>query len=122
MVRSGKPLKILVLEDDALVLLGMEICLSEVGHEVVLARSVTDALASLETTSIDVASLDLSMDGQSLEVAERLLQNNIPFVFCSGDYPPDQPRFRNVPLVGKPFSETELVAALETAAGVCREP
>lgn len=107
--------RVLVVEDEALILLDIEQTLREAGVEQVFtASSSQEALAIMAMTPLDVAVLDLRLGrgDRSDEVARRLRQNNVPFVFLSGSGEVVD-GFDDAPLVNKPFSSEQLVAALE---------
>ena len=109
--------RMLVLEDEALILLDLEQTLMEAGVETVLAAATNDdALAIVDGAALDAAILDLNLGrgGWSYDVARRLQQKGIPFVFSSGT---DQVAagFEGVPLVVKPFSSDQVVNTLRDA-------
>ncbi|WP_438745165.1 hypothetical protein [Bradyrhizobium sp. U531] len=65
--------------------------------------------------SFDVAILDVQLlDGSSRPLAELLAARNIPFTFASGYGPEGIPeRFRNRPVLQKPFEAEELRRCIE---------
>ena len=106
--------RILVVEDEALILLDVEQTLAEAGAETVLSAVTTDdALAIIEAATLDAAVLDLHLgrDGWTYEIARRLQQKGVPFVFSSGSVEAAD-GFQDVPLVTKPFSADQLIGAL----------
>ena len=84
----GRPLRILVAEDDALIAFDLVDALEMFGC--VAAGPVATVKAALEhaedpTNAIDGALLDLDLRGQrSYPVAAALMRRNIPFAFTSG--------------------------------------
>jgi CheY-like chemotaxis protein len=107
--------RILVVEDEALILLDIEQTLREAGVEQVFtATGSKDALAIIEATPLDAAVLDLRLGqgGSSDEIARWLQQKDVPFVFLSGSVGVVD-GFADTPLVSKPFSSDQLIAALE---------
>jgi len=105
---------VLVVEDEALILLDIEQTLAEADvGQVVAATNVEDALAAIAVRSIDAAVLDLHLgrSGWSYEVAKRLTESGVPFIFSSGTVDVAE-GYRDVPLLMKPFSADQLVAAL----------
>ena len=111
---------ILVVEDEALILLDLEQTLAEAGVETVLAAStVADALKMVDMAQPDAAIVDLHLgrDGWSYDVARRLKEKGVPFVFSSGTVEVAE-GFHDVPLVLKPFASARLI---ETLAAACSE-
>ena len=112
--------RILVVEDEALILLDLEQTLAEAGVETVLAAStVADALKMVDMAQPDAAIVDLHLgrDGWSYDVARRLKEKGVPFVFSSGTVEVAE-GFHDVPLVLKPFASDRLI---ETLAAACSE-
>lgn len=99
-------LRVLVVEDEALVGMLLEDMLSDIGcaHVEVLSR-FSDGLLAAETGTFDLAVLDVNLDGvPSFPIAERLMARNIPLVFATGYGAGGMdPRFLNIPTLQKPF-------------------
>ncbi len=74
------------------------------------AARVGKALAMLDAEAIDMAVLDISLDGQrSYPVADALGARDVPFVFLTGYGRDSLPSgYRTCPLLQKPFRQTEL--------------
>ena len=105
---------ILIVEDEALILLDLQQTLEDSGATgVVTATSIEEALAAIEARKPDCAVLDLHLgrSGWSYPVAHRLKELGVPFVFSSGTVEVTD-GFHDVPLVMKPFSSDQLLAAL----------
>ncbi|SOD93409.1 response regulator [Caenispirillum bisanense] len=79
-------LRILVAEDEMLVLMEIEDMLGELGCVVVArASTVAAALAMADDTALDGALLDMNLRRESiLPVAEKLMARNVPFFFITG--------------------------------------
>lgn len=79
-------LRVLVVEDDALLALALEINLAELGCEIVgMASSLRDALPLAREAAIDGAILDVNLAGEKVyPVADALAARNIPFLFATG--------------------------------------
>ncbi|MFA5966458.1 MAG: response regulator [Sphingomonas sp.] len=79
------PLHILIVEDEAIIALGLELAALDCGA--VVAGSVGSAAAAmdlLDTMRIDAAILDANLaDGEASPVAERLIAQSTPFIFHS---------------------------------------
>jgi len=107
----------LVVEDEALILLDLEQTLADFGVETVLCAATNDdALAIVDTADLDAAILDLNLGrgGWSYDVAHRLKKKGVPLVFSSGGNEIAD-GFHDVPLVLKPFSTEQLVNTLRQA-------
>lgn len=78
--------KILIVEDEAIIALDLSMQLEDEGYECLgPARSPGEALDILEKTQPDFAVLDVNLDGTtSVEVARRLKEMDLPFVYVSG--------------------------------------
>ena len=112
-------MRVLVMEDEFLIALEVEqLCRDNGAAEVVIVSNL-DALGpdpfALEP---HVAVLDLLLEGRTTTgVANQLLERDIPFVFATG-YTKDEAMlegFEGIPLVGKPFSGSDLLNALSDA-------
>ncbi len=105
--------RVLAVEDEGIILMDLEGTLLEARvQEVVGAASTQEAIVALETTQFDAAVLDLHIGNSwSHEVARRLRALRIPFIFTSGSAEAVED-FREVPLITKPFSADQLLAAL----------
>jgi CheY-like chemotaxis protein len=106
-------LRILVVEDEALVAMALEDMLDELGCVVVdvagtVSRGV--AIAGDAGLPLDVAILDVNLGGEKVyPVAERLTERGVPFVFCTGyGLSGISPSFAHVPTIAKPYSQRQL--------------
>jgi len=110
-------LRVLVLEDEAVISLVIAEELFSYGYEVAgpFGRAA-EALAWLKQNSVDLAILDYELkDGSCLPVAEELHHRRIPFMVFSAGLPPAKHRavFERVPWVGKPASIETLLDGLD---------
>lgn len=124
---SGK--RILVVEDEMLVVMALEDMLADLGcTEVRRAANVQQAMALMDNQAFDLATLDLNLDGaNSYAVAQALTDRGVPFAFSTGygrlgvrdDY-------AGPPVLNKPFSRGQLLAIvkvlLATPAGPSSRP
>lgn len=81
-------MKILVVEDEALLALELASELESVGHEIAgQAMSLKEAVAIIEETPLDLAFVDLHLaDGfTGIAIGDRLSARGIPFVFVTGN-------------------------------------
>ncbi len=111
-------LRILAVDDDALVLLNTVMMLEENGHTVKTAYSGAEALEALKAEEFDLLMTDQGMPGMSgLELidAARALHPTLPVVIVTGyaELPPDAPR--EVPRLAKPFPEDKLLGVVAQA-------
>jgi DNA-binding NtrC family response regulator len=104
-----------LVEDEMIVAWLLEDMLTDLGCAVVgPAASVDQALAMIDAEAIDVAVLDVNLNGQvSYPVADALAARDVPFVFSTG-YHKDRllERYRTFPALQKPFHLSELTDML----------
>jgi two-component SAPR family response regulator len=113
-------MKVLVVEDDALVGLDLAEILCDLGHEVIGPfASVAAALVHCEVGRIDLGLLDFNLGGEtSASVADTLTSRGLPFAFVTGYRCESLPeRFRETPVVSKPVSSPALVRVIDKIAG-----
>ena len=113
-------LKVLVVEDEALVSMLLEDMLSDLGCEIVgPVMRLGEALAMAEDESqvIDVAVLDVNLAGErSFSVAEALEKRGCLFVLATGyDDAGIDERWRARPMLRKPFLSHQLEQVLHEA-------
>jgi CheY-like chemotaxis protein len=112
--------KVLVVEDEMMIAMLIEDMLDEFGCVLVgPATTVPRALELIGKESIDIAILDLNLDGQdTYAIADALQQKKIPFIFATG-YGSTVLRKKhgNRPILQKPFQQTDLEMALAEALG-----
>ena len=106
---------ILLVEDDYFIAYAMQCGLEDAGAWVVgPAACVRDALALLDSESVDGAALDVSLDDEKVfPVAEALTARDIPFIFTTGYSASDLPEaWRHVPRHEKPVDAATVTRAL----------
>lgn len=107
--------RILVVEDEFLIALDISGVLEQAGLTVVgPAANVGDALEVIAREVVDGALLDAHLAGEpASRIADALIARRIPFAFVSGYGREQLPAaHRNVPLVKKPFTGKDLLAAV----------
>ncbi len=124
---SLKGLRILIVEDDALVAMNLQEFVEGLGCTVVGPTGrLSEALPMLDTEEIDGAMLDINLHGEMVyPLAERLAERQIPMLFCSGyAFTSAVPqRFAHYPQIAKPCAEhTVKRAMLETFGHAHRPP
>ncbi|HUU66252.1 MAG TPA: response regulator [Methyloceanibacter sp.] len=106
---------ILVVEDEFLIALDIVAALEQGGIAVVgPASTVGEALTTIESGPLRGALLDAHLAGEPAgRIADALAARGIPFAFVSG-YGRESlpPAHREAPLVRKPFTDQELLAAI----------
>ncbi len=118
-------LRVLAVEDDALIRMNTVDMLEELQHEVLEANSGAEALAILEKEKVDILLTDLGLPGMSGEelgarVRERWPQ--VAIVFATGrDKAPDLPGPSTATLLRKPFRVEDLRQALARVSKQSRQ-
>jgi CheY-like chemotaxis protein len=114
-----KGLRILVAEDEALILMEIENILLDHECEIVgPVATVEAALTVIRQSALDGALLDMSLHGERITpAAEELVARGVPFVLCTGygREPCDEAAIRDAPRLTKPFSRESLRAAMNEA-------
>jgi PAS domain S-box-containing protein len=106
--------RVLVVEDEALVGIMIQECMTELGFQIVgPVCTASDALAAAKDGDFDAAILDINLgDGMVYQVAEILARRHVPFVFVTGyDADSVDSRFRGIPVLQKPV-EREMLQRL----------
>ena len=110
--------KVLVVEDEMMIAMLIEDMLDEFGCELVgPATNVPRALELIGKEIVDVAVLDLNLDGKdTYAIADALRQNNVPFIFATGYGSTGmRPEYGDRPVLQKPFQAKDLETALAEA-------
>jgi CheY-like chemotaxis protein len=110
--------RVLVIEDESLVMMLLEDSLVEAGCEIAgRASRSQEAMDKASSLSFDVAILDVNLNGkQTLDIADHLERRGIPFVFATGYGAANLlARFKGVPILQKPFQQHDLEGALRAA-------
>ena len=105
---SGR--RVLVVEDEMLILMMIEDSLADLGCEAVTsAATVSEAIALINTQNFDAAMLDMNLNGEkSFAVADALHAQRVPFVFSTGNFSLWD-GYRDQAVIRKPFSNEDLV-------------
>jgi CheY-like chemotaxis protein len=109
--------RILVVEDEPFIAMGLEQLLPRLGYEVVsVASHLRDAVTKAEAGGFDLAVLDVNLAGElSYRVADILLAKGVPFIFCTAYADVAFGRYVHVPVLQKPFDKKALSRAIEDA-------
>ena len=112
-------LRILVAEDEMLILMELEDMLEDLGCEVVgRASTVAAACAAIDTNALDGALLDINLRRESiLPAAEMLRAQGVPFVLVTGyaGRLAETSILQDAPRLTKPFTQQALSAAMADA-------
>lgn len=112
-------LRVLVIEDEALISMLIADVLTDAGASVVdVAARVDEARASALSADIELAVIDMNLGGESgTPVAKILAERKIPFLIVSGygaRLPDGTPP---APVLSKPFETDALIKAVARIAG-----
>ena len=110
---SGR--RVLVVEDEMLVLIMIEDMLADLGcKSVVSAATIDKALTLINAQAFDIALLDMNLNGNdSHPVAEALCARGVPFVYSTGNTgQSSRDGYSDRPVLKKPFKYDELAAIL----------
>jgi CheY-like chemotaxis protein len=111
---SGR--RVLVVEDEMMILMIIEDMLADLGCESVTAAATVDqALALIDSQVFDAAMLDMNLNGnKGHDVADALAARGVPFVFSTGYSNLDmRDGYRDRPVLKKPFPYEDLVEVLK---------
>lgn len=113
---TGK--RVLVVEDEPIVAMVAEDLLETLGaHVVGVACHITDAVALASSADIDLALLDVNLNGERSDaVADVLRARSIPFVFATGYGTSGVDATFAAPVVEKPYVLRDIEAALSAIA------
>lgn len=106
--------RILVIEDEPLVSIDIEACLTESGSFVVgPAANLDRARRLIETETFDGALVDANLGGEPVDdLAHALTRKGIPFIFLTGYGRDSLPEaFRDSSMIGKPYTRESLIAS-----------
>jgi CheY-like chemotaxis protein len=110
---SGR--RVLVVEDEMLVLIMIEDMLADLGCKSVSSAATVDkALGLINAQVFDAAMLDMTLNGNdSHPVAEALSARGVPFIYSTGNTGHGlRDGYSDRPVLKKPFKYEDLVAIL----------
>ncbi len=108
--------RLLVVEDDAILLMELEAILRAAGAEIVgLCRTVNEALTTLQSEHISAAVLDVKVGKETIApVARQLGRRGTPFVFYTGQVANDPAlaEWSGCEVIAKPAKTKAIVATV----------
>jgi len=106
--------KLLLVEDDIFIGMDMAYTLSESGYEPVHAKTLDEAELALGSDDFAAIVLDFRVGSEdTIHFARKLRGLGQRVMFCTGSSPSDlQQLVGDVPVVGKPFTEQQLLDAV----------
>lgn len=110
--------KVLVVDDNPLVLLMASSMLAELGCDVDMAADAEEALEKLAELPVEILITDINMpgmDGYQLADAALKIHENLKVIVLSGK----ETDGRGFPLVRKPFSREDLKRTMSQNTGLC---
>lgn len=111
-------MRVLIVEDEALVAMEIEGMLGLAGHEAVAqADDLPSAVAAAEAERPDLALVDIQLaEGTSgLDVAAALKARGVPVLFATGNCPDERGTGLALGCLHKPITDATLAAAVGTA-------
>jgi DNA-binding NarL/FixJ family response regulator len=118
--RALDGLRVLLVEDDFLILSGLESLLVDAGAEIVgKCRDVLDAIPLAETAMLSAAILDIRVGRDSaVPIARVLARRGIPVIFYTGQMDGEAVRteWPQFPIISKPAPPGAIVAAVAEVA------
>jgi DNA-binding response OmpR family regulator len=109
-------MRVLVVEDEALVAMLLKDMLADMGHDVVItAGRLQDALDAANEAEVDFAVVDLNLRGEhTYEVGHALKARGVPFFFATGYGAGGLPtEWSKQTTLQKPFQPVQLEAAVD---------
>jgi CheY-like chemotaxis protein len=115
-----RPLRILAVDDDPIVLLNTSTVLADIGHQVIQAHSGPAALVQLAEHPVDLLLTDYAMPGMTgaeLVAQAKQAQPQLKAIIVSGyaELPEGAPL--EVPRLAKPFGDADLVNIIAAVTG-----
>jgi CheY-like chemotaxis protein len=119
------PCKVLIVDDDVLVMTGTSAMIQDLGHTPIEAHSAAEALGMLSSgLEVDVVLTDHAMPSMTgLQLAECIQSRypGLPIILATGfaELPTD-PVTLGIPRLAKPCTQLEIAAAIQAAIATVR--
>jgi AmiR/NasT family two-component response regulator len=121
-----RPLRVLIIEDEALIAMDLEQVLLELGHTVVgIATTKAEAIGMALSEKPELALVDIHLDDgpTGIEAATLIASMGVRIVFTSANMARVPENYRDsLGAIGKPYSENGMRAALYYIAKGMRDP
>jgi DNA-binding NtrC family response regulator len=117
-------LRVMVVEDEALIAMALEDMLEQLGCQIVeMVGRVSAAREAVDDLTLDCAILDVNVAGEMIyPLAEQLTERGVPFLLVTGYARSNlEPSLRSRPVLQKPFHLTMLNDALVDLIGAKRK-
>jgi signal transduction histidine kinase len=117
---APQPCRVLIVDDDQLVLTGTSALIEDLGHTAIEAHSAVEALSVLAAgTQVDIVMTDHAMPNMTgMQLAQALQERypGLPIILATGfaELPADPAKFRILKLA-KPCTQHDIAAAIQTA-------
>lgn len=110
-------IRVLVVEDEALIAAMLEEMLLALGAVVVgPVPTLAEGMRAAASAEFDIAILDVNLRGERVDpLAEALRARQVPLVFATGYGRGSEPVIRGSPVIDKPYTERRLHHALGRA-------
>ena len=111
-------LRVLIVEDEALVAMEIESMLILAGHDTIgLADDMATAMAAVDIELPDLALVDMQLAHgcSGLDVAAALVQRGVPVMFATGNCPCERGQLLALGCLHKPFNDQTMAAAIGAA-------
>lgn len=122
---NNDALRILVLDDEPLIVMDIEFSLTDEGFDALGATNKDKAMSIARDTALVGAILDINLGHgiTSFEVADALQEQGVPFVFHSADLKTHADIIEKYGAVclSKPSNERDILAAVRTMSGQSRQ-
>lgn len=120
-IPTSRRLRVLLVDDDNLVLTSTSLLLEDLGHQVICVTSATEALQVFKKRDdIDLLITDMAMplmDGAQLAQAIRALRPEFPIILATGFAQRLDGFVAHLPRLAKPFNQLGLMEVLNKAMG-----
>lgn len=114
-------MRVLIVEDEALVAMELEDMIGMAGHQAVAqADDLASAISAADAERPDLALVDiqLAQGCSGLDVAAALKARGIPVVFATGNCPTERGRGLGMACLHKPITDGSLAATMRVADAV----
>jgi len=112
--------RVLTIENDFLIGEMLHDMVAELGYAVTkVAHRLPSALREISKENFDAALVNIGIDAEKhgSDIADILLEKNIPFAFVTGYGHAFEQRHALIPLLQKPFNREQLRVVLEAIVG-----